>query len=127
LGHLVGETRYLEAAERALKLFYPSMERQASGFVSFATALDEYLAPPQIVILRGEKDAMGEWQRALARRYRPDTLVLAVPAGVPGLPAVLDKSAPASGVQAWVCHGTSCLPPITVLADLEKVLASAPA
>ena len=123
LGHLIGETRYLEAAERALKLFYPAMERQASGFVSLATALDEYLAPPQTVVLRGAPDAMADWQRALARSCRPDTLVIALATGQAGLPPVLDKAAPAAGVNAWVCRGVECLPAIDDMAGLVRVLA----
>jgi uncharacterized protein YyaL (SSP411 family) len=122
LGHLVGETRYLEAAERALKLYYPAMERQASGFVSLATALDEHLAPPQTVILRGDAGGLGEWQRKLARTYRPDTLIVAIPANTAGLPPVLDKAAPAAGVNAWVCRGVTCLPAIADLAELERTL-----
>jgi len=122
LGHLIGQTRYLEAAERALKLFYPAMERQPSGFVSLATALDEYLSPPHVVILRGDAQTAAEWQRALAKSYRPDTLVLALPAGLAGLPPVLDKGAPAAGVNAWVCRGTACLPPLSDLASLERTL-----
>jgi len=39
---------------------------------------------------------------------------------------VLDKAAPAGGVQAWVCRGTSCLPPIANLGELEQTLARAP-
>ena len=122
LGHLVGETRYLEAAERALKLYYPAMERQASGFVSLATALDEHLAPPQTVILRGDAGGLGEWQRKLARTYRSDTLIVAIPANTAGLPPVLDKAAPAAGVNAWACRGVTCLPAITDLAELERTL-----
>jgi uncharacterized protein YyaL (SSP411 family) len=37
------------------------------------------------------------------------------------LPPVLDKPASAS-VNAWVCHGVKCLPPITELAELVAVL-----
>jgi len=125
LGHLVGEPRYLEAAERTLKLFYPAMERQASGFVSLATALDEYLAPPQTVILRGDAEKTGEWQRALARAYRPDTLVIALPREAKSLPATLDKTpAGGAGVNAWVCQGVTCLPAITDLAEVERTLSS---
>ena len=122
LGHLAGEPRYLEAAERALKLFYPQLERQPIGFVSLATALDENLAPPQIVVLSGEAGALAEWRRALAARYRPGTLAVAIPAGVPGLPVALDKAAPARGVNAWVCRGVTCLPAIGELAELDRVL-----
>ena len=124
LGHLIGEPRYLAAAERALKLFYAPLERQPSGLVSLATALDEYLSPPQTVVLRGEAGALAKWQRSLAARYRPDTLVLAIPAGRAGLPPVLDKAAPAGGVNAWVCRGVTCLAPISDLADLERTLSA---
>ena len=124
LGHLMGEPRYLEAAERALELFYAPLEHQPIGFVSLATALDEYLAPPQIVILRGEADALAGWLRSLAAHYRPATLVVAIPAGVAGLPPVLDKAAPAHGANAWVCRGVSCLPAIGELAELDRVLST---
>jgi hypothetical protein len=122
LGHLIGEPRYLEAAERALKLYYPQLERQPIGFVSLATALDEYLASPQIVVLRGAVSALADWQRSLAGRYRPDALVVAVPAGAPDLPLALDKAAPTRGVYAWVCRGATCLPAIGELAELDRVL-----
>ncbi|MBI2509767.1 MAG: thioredoxin domain-containing protein, partial [Betaproteobacteria bacterium] len=124
LGHLIGESRYLAAAERALKLYYPALERQPGGFVSLATALEEHLAPPQIVVLRGASQRIAEWQRALAARYRPDALVLALPAGLAGLPPVLDKAVPAAGVNAWVCRGVTCLPPVNDLAELERVVGS---
>jgi len=122
LGHLIGEARYLEAAERTLKLFYAPLERQPGAFVSLATALDEHLVPPQTAILRGEAGTMAGWQRALAARYRPDTLVVAIPAGQAGLPPVLDKAAGTRGVNAWVCRGVTCLPPISDLAELERTL-----
>jgi hypothetical protein len=86
--------------------------------------LDEYLAPPQIVVLRGEAGALAGWQRSLAARYRPDALVVAIPAGVAGLPPVLDKAAPAGGVNAWVCHGVACLPAIGDFAELDRVLSA---
>jgi uncharacterized protein YyaL (SSP411 family) len=125
LGHLIGETRYLEAAERALKLFYGPIADQPSGFVSLLTALDEHLAPPQTVILRGGRDTISAWQSALARTYRPDTVVIAIPPGASGLPATLDKTpATGAGVNAWVCRGVSCLPPVGDLAGLERTLAA---
>jgi uncharacterized protein YyaL (SSP411 family) len=37
---------------------------------------------------------------------------------------VLDKAVPASGVNAWVCRGVTCLPPISDLADLERTLSA---
>lgn len=119
LGHLLGEPRYLEAAERTLKAFKPMLERQASAYSSLCLALEEQLAPPTVVILRGGD--LAAWQHDLARHYLPQTMVLAVPAGIKDLPAPLDKPVRA-GVNAWVCHGVKCLPPITELAELVAVL-----
>ena len=124
LGHLIGETRYLAAAERTVKLFYPALERQPGGFVSLATALDEYLAPPQTVVLRGDKEDLARWQKVLVRTYRPATLVIAIPADRAGLPPVLDKAAPARGVNAWICRGVACLAPTSDLADLQRTLSA---
>jgi uncharacterized protein YyaL (SSP411 family) len=122
LGHLIGEPRYIDAAERAIRLFYPAMQRQSSAFVSLLTALEEALAPPRIVVLRGETAALHTWQRALAARYRPDTKVVAVPGDVPNLPPTLAKPVAAGSVNAWVCQGVSCLPPLSDLGTIERLL-----
>ncbi len=119
LGHLVGEPRFIEAGQRAVKAFKPLLERQANAHASLCVALEAQLAPPTIVIVRGGGDAAA-WQRELNSRYLPQTLVLTIPAGVPGLPAALDKPALA-GVNAWVCQGVKCLPPI---ANLDELVAA---
>jgi len=125
LGHLVGDPRYLEAAERALKVFFPAMEHQPSGFVSLGTALEEFVSPPQLVVLRGNPRTMARWQRSLAGAFRPDTMIVGVPSGARDLPAVLDKpAADEDAVNAWVCRGVSCLPAVTRLAEIEPLLAA---
>jgi uncharacterized protein YyaL (SSP411 family) len=122
LGHLIGESRYLTAAERALKLFYAAIERQPSAFPSLATALDEYLKSPRTVILRGPDRETRQWHQALAAHYRPDTLTLAVPAASGDLPATLAKPIGAA-VSAWICQGAACLPPVADFAAAERALA----
>jgi uncharacterized protein YyaL (SSP411 family) len=122
LGHLIGEPRYIDAAERAIRLFYGAMQRQPGAFVSLLTALEETLAPPRIVVLRGEATALREWQRSLGARYRPDTLILALRNEEANLPAVLARPAASSGVNAWICQGVSCLPPASDLGTIERLL-----
>jgi uncharacterized protein YyaL (SSP411 family) len=120
-GHLLGEARYLAAAERAITAFYPAMERHASAHTSLCRALAEWLAPPRIVILRGPAPELRAWQRRLAVSYRPHTLTLAIADEVPGLPQSLAK--PVSGaVNAWVCEGVNCLAPIADADALQAVL-----
>jgi uncharacterized protein YyaL (SSP411 family) len=120
LGHLVGEPRFCEAAARALHAFTPLLERAPAAHTSLCAALEEELAPPAIVILRGGTDAAA-WQRKINQRYLPHALVLAIPTGVAGLPAALDKPA-GNNVNAWVCKGVTCLPPLADCAALLAVL-----
>ena len=125
LGHVLGEPRYLEAAERALRIFFPAMERQPSGFVSLASALEEALSPPKLVVLRGDARTLAEWSRSLAGTYRPDTMVVAIAPDARELPATLERAPAAGGaVNAWVCRGVTCLPAVTRLAELEPLLAA---
>ena len=51
-------------------------------------------------------------------------VVLAVLAPLGGGQAQLD-AAPAQGVNAWVCRGVECLPPISEFGQLESALDAA--
>ena len=115
LGHLLGEPRYLSAAERIVRVFYPHFERH--GFCSLLIALEFYLQPPTIVILRGPQTACNEWQATLAKTYRPHSIIINV-GEHHALPPALDKPLTAAP-QAWVCRGTHCLIPIDDLALLQ--------
>jgi hypothetical protein len=121
LGHLVGEPRYLDAAEHALRLFSPQMQRHPSAFATLCLALGEHLAPPTTVILRGSALEIASWQARLAGRYAPSTLVLALAEGIAGLPEAMEKPV-RPGVNAWVCRGVECLPPIAEPTVLERTL-----
>jgi len=69
------------------------------------------------VILRGPSKALARWRAALAERYLPYTMVLALGSELENLPSVLAK--PAGGeVSAWVCEGVTCLAPIDRLDPL---------
>jgi uncharacterized protein YyaL (SSP411 family) len=123
LGHLIGEPRYLLAAERTLKVFYPALESQPSAYASLATALEECMKPPQTVVMRGPDRELAQWQKAFNASYRPDALALVIPSAARDLPETLAKpTGPA--VNAWICRGVTCLPPIADLAELERALAT---
>jgi uncharacterized protein len=51
-------------------------------------------------------------------------MVIALPDGLTGLPEALDKPQ-RRGVNAWVCRGVNCLPPIDQRSALEAVLGNA--
>jgi uncharacterized protein YyaL (SSP411 family) len=115
LGHLLGESRYLAAAEKTLKLFWPQISHSPGGFGSLLLALEEALAPPDIIVLRGPAEQMTEWRRALGAA--PHRIILALPNGIPGLPATLAKPE-SDHVNAWVCRGVTCSAPTVNLEEL---------
>jgi len=117
LGHLLGEVRYLEAAERTLKLFYPVLTLHPVSFMSLLVALQEYLKPAQVVILRSEPGACAAWRKQLSQHYWPSTLILSLEGEFTGLPEALVKPA-SKGISAWVCQGINCLPAITDYQEL---------
>jgi uncharacterized protein YyaL (SSP411 family) len=122
LGHLIGEPRYLQAAERTLALFAGELARAPHAFGSLVGALAEWRAPPTIVVLTGPAAALAPWREDLDRRYRPDLLALQLPAATETLPAALAKPV-GEQAQAWVCRGTQCLAPIGTLPELAAALA----
>jgi hypothetical protein len=121
LSFLTGEPRYSQAAERTLALFWPQVERQPTACASLLAALEETLVPPRTLIVTGPPAALPAWKAALSSGYRPDTLTLLVPAGMAGLPAPLSKPA-ASEVNAYLCEGVTCLPPVSDIAKLRERL-----
>ena len=122
LAALTGEERYAHAARRTLELFYPAMREQPGGFAMMASALEEHLAQPKTLVLRGAAPPLETWKNELAREYLPDTLTLAIAEGARGLPALLDKPARSGKVEAWLCRGATCLPPISDLSNLKQTL-----
>jgi uncharacterized protein len=124
-GHLLGEPRYLAAAERTLRAAWLGLARYPQSHMSLITALDELLNPPEIVIVRGEPAAIEGWRRELARTFAPRRLVLAIPADAAGLPAALAEKAPRGEAVAYLCRGSVCSAPIESLAALIGVLQGA--
>ena len=124
LAALTGEDRYRTAAERALESFYATMREYPAGCGALMVALEEAIAPPTTVILRGEPAAVAAWSGSLAKENWPATMVLAIPTAAANLPPVLDKpadpDADKNAVNAWVCQGVTCLLPISDLETLRN-------
>ena len=125
LGHITGESRYLDAAARTLQLFFPTLAQYPQGCASLLMALQEAMTPPRVLVLRGPEGPMREWQQVLDQSYLPATLILALAPGEANLPLPLAKPPVPGTVNAWVCQGVTCLAPIDKLDELLGVLKSA--
>ncbi len=123
VGHVIGKQRYLDAAEKTLRVLWNNINRYPVGHGSLLSALEACLHPPEIIILRGEKSLLEPW-RELAKQYtHPDRVVLSIPSDTEQLPQLLSsKKVPDDGVLAYPCRGTSCLPPVSDIEDFRKYL-----
>jgi uncharacterized protein YyaL (SSP411 family) len=122
LGHLLGDLHYLHAAERTLEALDTGVRQQPSAHGALLIALEELLAPPQTIVLRGESAATSPWLAAARRDYRPHRIVIAIPVDADGLPGVLAERAARGPVTAYVCAGHACQAPITDMAEFQAAL-----
>lgn len=111
LGHVLGESRYLQAAENTLKAFDRVLQRSPAASPSLMMALEEFLQPPTVVILRGTAAEVAVWQSRLNRKYLPHCLGFSFDASVRHLPQTLVREYK-DDVNAWVCRGVECMPAI---------------
>lgn len=118
MGHLLGEPRYLEAGERTLRAGWKAIEQYPHAHTSLLAALEEFLNPPQIVILRGESAVIETWRCQLAKLYSPHRTVLAIASDVSGLPPALAEKTSREPAIAYLCSGSTCSAPIDSLAAL---------
>jgi hypothetical protein len=118
LGHLLGETRYLNAAQRTLELAGETMARMPYAHASLLFALEEHLDPPETIIIRADPEVLEDWRSAAQQGYRPRRLVLAIPSGETDLPGALVGMKAGPGPRAYRCRGTRCEPPVLHLDGL---------
>jgi uncharacterized protein YyaL (SSP411 family) len=122
LGHLLGEPRYLAAAEGTLHAGWSAMVDFPHGHAALVTALDDYLQEPEIVIIRGDKEEAEDWARNVGAIYAPRRLVFAIPADAE-LPKAIAAKQPGNATVAYVCKGTQCSAPVDSLKQLAAELA----
>ncbi|MBI2308080.1 MAG: thioredoxin domain-containing protein [Rhodocyclales bacterium] len=121
LATLSGDADCARAAERTVAAFWPELRQHPGGFSALLLALDDWLSPPDLLVLRGPASDVAAWQRQLAARFLPQTQLFALPAGSENLPPPLAKPLTAN-VNAWLCRGVNCLAPIDSLEKLIHVV-----
>jgi hypothetical protein len=124
LGYFLGELHYLNAAERTLGTAWPLLAQYPQAHMSLLNALEDFLAPPQIVIIRGPLQDAAAWARRLGSQYAPTRMIFSIPDDASGLPAALAEKRVAAGTLAYLCTGMTCSAPITELREIARELAS---
>ena len=125
LGHLLGDTRYLQAAEHCLRAASDALQRYPDACCTLVRALREFHAPRAQVVIRCQGDEEAAWRDALreAKAARADAFL--IPADAAALPGVLAQRKPVAGGVAYLCTGLSCRAPIQAPRELEAALRDA--
>jgi uncharacterized protein YyaL (SSP411 family) len=124
LGYLLGEPRYIDAAESTLRSAQAAIERFPHGHGTLLMALDELASPPRILVLRGPTDELEVWRSEIDKLYDPRRMIVAVPPRAKPLPPALASKKALGSTVAYVCRGMTCSPPVPTLAQLVRELRS---
>lgn len=123
LGYLLGELRYLNAAESTLKGGWPMLEQYPQAHRSLLNALEDFLTSTQILIIRGDAAEAERWSMDIGALYSPGRMILAIPGDTAELPPALATKPAVAGTVAYVCAGMTCSAPISDLGALAHELA----
>jgi uncharacterized protein YyaL (SSP411 family) len=121
LGFLLGETRYLDAAERTLRAAWTGIQDYPQAHMSLVNALEDFLSSMQILVVRGEPSGAAEWASALGALYAPTRMIFAIPNGAQ-LPPALDAKRPGETTVAYLCTGMTCSAPLANLEEVARAL-----
>jgi len=121
LGHLLGEQRYLDAAERTLQATRLQLGQIPYAHCSLLLALEEYLYPLTTIVIRGKQSELSTWQTQYQTEYAPRQQCYAIPDTETRLPGFLNERPPADHTLAYICSAGHCQAPVTDLSTLKPI------
>jgi len=124
LGHLLGEQRYLDAAERTLKASWDNILRTPYAHNTLLDAVEEYLYPTQTIVVRGKDDALQGWNELNAAVYAPRRMLVSIAESERNLPGLLGERAAQGEFVAYICDGHQCRPALTDIEEFKQLLQS---
>lgn len=121
LGYLAGKQEYIDAAERCLKSAWASMNNAPISHCALLSALNEYLTPPNVLIIRSRADDESNWHVLTQQYYLATTMVYTIPAEELPHPTLAAKAASDTSL-AYPCSGLQCQSPLANIAELAAYL-----
>lgn len=117
LGYLLGEQRYTQAAEKTLQAAWPTLSQFPAEQCTLLLALNEFLNPKQLIVIRGASDDIHRWRDTIKTNQQKE--IFAIPDDEQTLPGALALRKPHKTTCAYICQGTQCSAPIESLRDLK--------
>ncbi|MFU8814214.1 MAG: thioredoxin domain-containing protein [Pseudomonadales bacterium] len=126
LGHLMGEQRYLDSANRTIVWARGVMEQHPAGHCAMLSALQSDRTPGEQIIIRGPSAQIDDWRRVATAGYHPWRKVYTIPyhdvrLAPPYLPKLVSTSL-RERVVAYRCEGFSCSLPMETLDELAAAV-----
>jgi len=121
LGFLLGETRYLDSAQRTLRAAWAGMQDYPQAHMSLVNALEDFLSSMQILVIRGDASSAARWAASLSALYAPTRMIFAIPSDAE-LPPALAAKRPGETTVAYLCSGMTCSAPLANLEELARTL-----
>jgi uncharacterized protein YyaL (SSP411 family) len=121
LGYLLGDTRYIDSAERTLRAAWAGIQDYPQAHMSLVNALEDFLASMQILVIRGEAPQAAHWSGVLSALYAPTRMIFAIPSDAE-LPAGLAAKRPGETTVAYLCSGMTCSAPLQSLEEVTRTL-----
>jgi hypothetical protein len=121
LSFLVGDERYLSASKKTLESGFSLLKESPHGHLNLLNALEEYLDPPESIIIVGEKNKISEWTKSTNKIFSPKRMIFSIPNNEKDLPESLAiKRSNKGKTMAYICKGHICTEPIEKFEDLIK-------
>lgn len=118
LGYLVGNTAYLDAAERTIKAGSGAIKQQAIAHCALLLAVEEYLYPPTTLITRCVSEAQAHApanvqanELANHSAYQARQQQYTIAQSVTDLPMALANKSPKTVTVTYRCEGMVCHAP----------------
>jgi uncharacterized protein YyaL (SSP411 family) len=121
LGYLLGDLRYLDAAERTLQAAWSGIQEYPQAHMSLVNALEDFLSSMQILVIRGAPASAAQWAQDLSALYAPTRMVFAIPEDAE-LPAALEPKRAQGETVAYLCRGMTCSAPMRSLHEVSRAL-----
>ena len=124
LGHMTGEQRYLDVADKILRAIQPAALHMPSSFGASLVAIEQMVNPGTYIVIRGAHDESRRWADACAKTGPVNLMVFAIPDDAGELPGLLaeKKISDKSSTIAYVCCGFQCLAPLHSLDELLEAI-----
>jgi len=120
LGLLLDETRYTNAAEKALASAAEILNQSPLYTPGALHLLQDIHQPPMLVIISGKTNLINQWRKKLIDEIRPDRLFFFIDNKTTGLPDSLAGKITKNDIGATICYHFFCHPPLDNFNQLIK-------